>query len=332
MRVLITGGAGFIGSHLVDHHLARGDEVVVVDDFSTGRRSNLAHTSMDRLEVHEGRVEAPGVLDAAFRRVDLVYHLAAAVGVFEILRRPLDALRSNIDATEAVFEKAATEDVRTLFASTSEVYGKNDAGPLRETDDSVYGPTAVSRWLYAVSKSADEFLGLAYHRERGLPVTIARLFNTAGRRQSGAYGMVVPRFVEQALRGDPITVFGDGKQTRCFTNVGDVVEAFSRLAETPAAIGQVVNIGNPCETSMLELADLVRTTVPDCRSTISHVRYEDAYGLGYEDMRRRIPDVARLRALTGYAPATPLETTIREIVDEQLAWAAAGGPTSAEPR
>ena len=313
MRVLITGGAGFIGSHLVDRHLAEGDEVVVIDDFSTGSRRNLAHLETPRLTVVPGKVEDPPVLEEAFVRIDLVYHLAAAVGVFEILRRPLECLQTNLDASEAIFERATRDGVRTVFTSTSEVYGKNGKASLKETDDSIYGPTTASRWLYAVSKATDEFLALANHRQYGFPVTIVRLFNTTGPRQTGAYGMVVPRFVKQALAGEPMTVFGDGRQTRCFTNVLDAVEGLVRIGRTPAAIGRVVNIGQPSEISILDLATRIRDLIGSA-SQIDLVPYSVAYEPGFEDMRRRVPDVSLLRELTGYAPDTPLETTILQIV------------------
>lgn len=314
MRVLITGGAGFIGSYIVDRHLAEGDDVIVVDDFSTGSRRNLAHHATSRLSVVEGRVEDEAVLDRAFVDIDLVYHLAAAVGVFEILRRPLECLRTNLDATEAVFERASRARVRTIFTSTSEVYGKNGKAHLGETDDSIYGPTTAARWLYAVSKATDEFLALAYHREYEFPVSIVRLFNTTGARQTGAYGMVVPRLVQQALAGDTLTVFGDGTQTRSFTNVHDVVEAIVRIGRTPAAIGRVVNIGQPSEISILNLAQRV-LEVTGSASPIELVPYAVAYEPGFEDMRRRVPDVTLLRELVGYVPETPIEATIRQIVE-----------------
>lgn len=314
MRVLITGGAGFIGSHLVDRHVAEGDDVIVVDDLSTGNVRNLEHHDPSRVCLKVGRAEDPGILDPAFEGVELVYHLAATVGVFEVLRRPLDALHSNIRASDAVFERAAERGIRTVFASTSEVYGKNDRDLLRETDDSIFGSTSVSRWLYGISKAADEFLALAFCREKNLPVTVVRLFNTTGPRQSGAYGMVLPRFVRQAKRGEAITVFGDGSQTRCFTNVHDVVEALMRLARLPEAVGEVVNIGQPGEISIIALAELVRS-VCDSSSPIEYVAYEQAYGGGFEDMRRRVPDVSKLLALTGFVPRTSLEETIRQIID-----------------
>jgi UDP-glucose 4-epimerase len=314
VRVLVTGGAGFIGSYVVDRHLALGDDVIVVDDFSTGSHRNLAHHETTRLTVVEGRAEDDAVLDRAFIDIDLIYHLAAAVGVFEILRRPLECLRTNLDATEAVFERASRARVRTVFTSTSEVYGKNGKANLGETDDSIYGPTTAARWLYAVSKATDEFLALAYHREYEFPVSIVRLFNTTGPRQTGAYGMVVPRLVQQALAGTPLTVFGDGTQTRSFTNVHDVVEAILRVGRTPEAIGRVVNIGQPSEISILNLAQRI-LEVTGSASPIELIPYAVAYEPGFEDMRRRVPDVSLLRELVGYVPDTPIETTIRQIVE-----------------
>ena len=315
MRVLVTGGAGFVGSHLVDAHVDRGDEVVVVDDLSTGRIENIgAHVSAGRVRFLQGKAEDPAVIDPAFEGAELVYHLAAAVGVFRILQHPLSSIRTNLDASSAVFERAAAGGIRTVFTSTSEVYGKNATNGLKESDDTIYGPTKVHRWLYAVSKATDEFLALAYHQEMGLPVTIARLFNTTGPRQTGAYGMVVPRFVRQALEGQPLTVYGDGSQLRCFTNVHDVVAALMALAATPAAVGEVVNVGNTREMSIRDLAELVRSIVGS-QSQVELIDYQTAYGKGFEDMRRRVPDVSLLRSLVGSAPFTPLEETIREIAD-----------------
>ena len=319
MRVLVTGGAGFVGSHLIDALVARGDEIVVVDDLSTGRLVNIeGHVAAGHVRFTEGKAEDPALMDRAFEGVDLVYHLAAAVGVFNILDHPLASLRTNLDASSAVFERAAAAGVRTVFTSTSEVYGKNTSDALREDDDTIYGPTKVQRWLYAVSKATDEFLALAYQRELGLPVTVVRLFNTTGPRQTGAYGMVVPRFVQQAMDGEPLTVFGDGSQRRCFTNVHDVVAALLALAETPAAVGQVVNVGNPREISIGDLAALICRLVGS-PSTVELVDYERAYGAGYEDMKRRVPEVSLLRQLVGFVPATPLEETIKEIAVEVTA-------------
>jgi UDP-glucose 4-epimerase len=313
VRVLITGGAGFVGSHLVDAHVARGDEVVVVDDLSTGRRENIAEQlASGRIRFLEGKAEDPAVIEPAFDGVELVYHLAAAVGVFQILAHPLASIRTNLDASSAVFERASARGIRTLFTSTSEVYGKNASDALNEDDDTIYGATRVHRWLYAVSKATDEFLALAHHQEVGLPVTVVRLFNTTGPRQTGAYGMVVPRFVRQAIEGRPLTVYGDGSQMRCFTNVRDVVAALMALAATPAAIGDVVNVGNPREISILDLAALVCEIVGS-NSPVQLIDYESAYGKGFEDMHRRVPDVSRLKSLIGFVPTTPLEETIREI-------------------
>lgn len=313
MRVLITGGAGFVGSHLVDHHVGTGDEVVVVDDFSTGARANLAQHAAGTVELVEGRVERQADFDSLLDGVDLVYHLAAAVGVFAVLERPLDALQRNLGASEVVFECASRREIRTIFTSTSEVYGKNDADALRESDDSIFGSTSVSRWLYAISKAADECLALAHAREVGLPVTVVRLFNTTGSRQSGAYGMVLPRFVRQALGGGPVTVFGDGTQTRCFTNVHDAVEAMVRLSKSPDSIGRVVNVGHAVEIQIRELAAMV-CEITGSNAAIEYVDYASAYGPGFEDMRRRVPDVSLLRQLTGYVPDTPLDETIRQVV------------------
>jgi len=316
MKVLITGGAGFIGSHLVDAHLAKGDEVVVVDDLSTGRLGNIeARVKAGEVRFLQGKAEDSAIIGPAFEGVDLVYHLAAAVGVFTILKHPLASLRTNLDASAAVFERAAEKGVRTIFASTSEVYGKNEADGLKETDDTIYGATAFSRWLYAATKATDEFMALAYHQERGLPVTAVRLFNTTGPRQTGAYGMVVPRFVRQALSGQPLTVFGDGSQKRCFTNVRDVVAAMMALPDAPQSIGLVVNVGNPREVSIRELAALV-LQLTGSNSPIQLIDYSEAYGKGFEDMHRRVPNVDLLRSLVGFVPETPLEETIAEIARE----------------
>lgn len=315
MRVLVTGGAGFVGSHLVDRHLDGGDDVVVVDDFSTGSRANLRSDTNSRLTIVEARVEDHPDIGQFMDGVDRIYHLAAAVGVFHILERPLDAIRRNLGASEVIFKFAAAHQIRTVFTSTSEVYGKNTADALKESDDSIFGSTILSRWLYGITKAADECLAIAYHRERGLPITVVRLFNTTGPRQSGAYGMVLPRFVRQALHNEPITVFGDGSQTRCFTNVYDAVEAIVRLADCTNADGKIVNVGQPREISIRQLAEMVQGLTGHSAS-IDFVDYETAYGPGFEDMRRRVPDVSLLRELIGYIPNTSIEVTIDQIIRE----------------
>ncbi len=315
MKALITGGAGFVGSHLAERLLAEGHAVTVVDNLVTGRAENLRHLAGDpRLEVHNDTVLNEELVRALVPRHDVVFHLAAAVGVRWIIENPLLSIHTNIRATEIVLEAASLNGTKVLVASTSEVYGKNEKESLSEDDDSVIGSTQITRWLYANTKATDEFLTLAYHRDRGLPVTIVRFFNTVGPRQTGRYGMVVPRFVRQALAGEPLTVHGDGTQTRCFTDVRDSVRAVAELARLPAADGQVFNIGNPREISIRGLAELV-ITLTGSRSEVQLVPYSDAYPAGFEDMRRRVPNVEKLRAYLGWAPAIPLEENLRRIID-----------------
>jgi UDP-glucose 4-epimerase len=315
MRALITGGAGFIGSHLAERLLAEGHHVTVIDNLATGSLDNLRHLlDHPRFDLVPESVLNDGLVEYLTRHCDRVYHLAAAVGVRWIIDHPLLSLRTNIRATEIVLEQASRFEKPVLIASTSEVYGKNDSGPLSEDDDSIIGSTQIRRWLYANSKATDEFLALAYHRERGLPVVIVRFFNTIGPRQTGQYGMVVPRFVQQALRGEALTVYGDGQQTRCFTDVRDTVEAMTRLMETPAAVGEVFNIGNPQEITIEELARRV-IQATESRSPIRYVPYETVYEGGFEDMRRRVPEVSKLRRVTGFAPSIPLESALHTIID-----------------
>jgi UDP-glucose 4-epimerase len=314
MRILITGGAGFIGSHLAERLLGEGEQVTVIDNLSTGSIENVRPLlAQPRFELVVESVLNEEVVAEQMRRCDVVYHLAAAVGVRFIIDHPLLSIRTNIRATEIVLEHASRCDRPVLIASTSEVYGKNDGGPLREADDSIIGATTITRWLYANTKATDEFLALAYHRERGLPVVIVRFFNTIGPRQTGEYGMVVPRFVQQALRGEALTIHGDGRQTRCFTDVRDTVEAITRLMRTPCALGEVFNVGSRQETTISELARRVIEKTGS-RSEIRHVPYEEAYESGFEDMRRRVPDVTRLRAAIGFTPETPLDTALDCIV------------------
>jgi UDP-glucose 4-epimerase len=314
MRVLITGGAGFIGSHLAQRSLDAGQQVTVIDNLATGSLENLRHM-LDRpgIELLSESVLNEGLMEYLVRRSDVVYHLAAAVGVRWIIEHPLLSIRTNIRATEIVLEQASRHGKPVLLASTSEVYGKNDRGALREADDSIIGSTQITRWLYANSKATDEFLALAYHRERGLPVVIVRLFNTIGPRQSGQYGMVVPRFVQQALRGEPLTVYGDGQQTRCFTEVSDAITAMQRLMETPAAMGETFNIGNSREITIEKLAQTV-IEMTCSKAEIRYVPYEVAFEAGFEDMQRRVPDVSKLRAATGFAPEIPLEQALGSII------------------
>jgi UDP-glucose 4-epimerase len=314
MRALVTGGAGFIGSHLTEALLRAGEEVVVLDDLSTGRLENLRAVEGDgRLSVTIGSVTDQGVVEKLVRECDLVLHLAAAVGVRLILERPVETIETNIAGASIVLRAAAGRGVPVVLASTSEVYGKSDRVPLSEDDDRVLGPTTKSRWSYACAKAIDEFLGLAYGREHGLPVVIVRYFNTVGPRQTGRYGMVVPRFVRQALDGEPLTVYGDGRQSRCFTDVEDAVRATLALVGTPAAIGEVVNIGTPHEVTIGELAERVRA-LAGSRSPIAHVPYDEAYQPGFEDLRRRVPDLRKVERLTGYRPRVSLDETLLRVI------------------
>ncbi len=314
-HALITGGAGFIGSHLAEKLLAQGDRVTVIDNLSTGRFENIAHLEGKpgfRYAIEDIRHAA--VMDRLVSECDVIYHLAAAVGVFSIVHSPIDTLEINVGGTEIVLRAARRYRKRILLASTSEVYGKGVKVPFSEDDDRILGPTTKSRWSYAASKALDEFLGLAYHKATGLPVTVFRLFNTVGPRQVGNYGMVVPRFVQWALNGEPIQVYGDGEQSRCFANVHDVVDAIAALACTEDAVGEVFNIGTNEEVTIHELAELVKARTSS-DSDIVFVPYDQAYEIGFEDMRRRVPDVSKIRGVVGWEPSTPLETTIDQIVE-----------------
>ncbi|MDR7555344.1 MAG: GDP-mannose 4,6-dehydratase [Armatimonadota bacterium] len=315
MKLLITGGAGFIGSHLAEALLARGDEVMALDDLSTGSLQNILHL-MRRpgFRFILGSIMDEGVVDEAVAGCEAVYHLGATVGVRLVFEQPVRTIETNVKGTQHVLDACLRHGRKVFVASTSEVYGKdvrNGTGRFREDDDITIG-TSI-RWCYATSKALDEFLARAYCQEKGLPVVIGRYFNTVGPRQSPAYGMVLPRFVEQALRGQPITVYGDGSQVRSFTWVGDAVEATVRLMETPAAEGRVFNVGSEEAVTIRDLAERV------CRLTgsvseIVHVPYEDAYGRGFEDIHYRVPDVTRLRETVGYAPQTPLEVILERVV------------------
>ena len=319
MRTVVTGGAGFIGSHLTDHLLACGDEVIVLDDLSTGSLDNLADV-MDHPRLHRvhGTVLDRHQVDWLVHGADRVFHLAAAVGVRRIVEEPLQSLRVNLHGTENVLEAARAAGATVLLASTSEIYGKNTSDALSESADRILGSPLVSRWTYAAAKGIDEAFAHAFWRERGLEVTIVRLFNTVGPRQTGRYGMVVPNLVGQALRGEPLTVFGDGTQTRCFSYVGDIVPALVELIEHPAARGQAVNLGGATEISIGALARRI-VALLDSPSEIVLVPYSLAYGEGYEDMRRRVPDNTLAGELIGFTPRTGIDAIIRNVADAMVA-------------
>jgi UDP-glucose 4-epimerase len=315
-RYLVTGGAGFIGSHLVEALLQGGNEVVVLDTLSTGRLSNLdAVKGYPGFTFVQGSVLDDLAVDDAVRSCDIVVHLAAAVGVKLIVEQPLYSLTTNIKGAITVLEAAHRYRRKVMVASTSEIYGKNNSGPLNEQSDRILGSPAVARWAYSTSKAVDEILAYAYHRERDLPTIVVRLFNTVGPRQSPAYGMVVPRLVNQALDGAPLTVYGDGAQTRCFCHVTDVVDGLLRLLDEPTAIGDVFNIGSSEEISIEQLARLIIDKTSST-SQILHVPYEVAYEVGFEDMVRRVPDVSKLEALTGWQAQRSLAQILDDVIDE----------------
>ena len=327
VRSVVTGGAGFVGSHLVELLLERGDEVVVLDDLSTGTAHNLAGVKdHPRLQACEGSVLDGAAVQRAVQGSDRVFHLAAAVGVSLIVDSPLSSLRTNIHGTETVLEAAHQLGSEVLLVSTSEVYGKNTADRLHEDSDRILGSPLLSRWTYSAAKGIDEAFAHAYWSELGLPVTIVRLFNTVGPRQTGRYGMVLPRLVGQALRGDALTVYGDGQQTRCFSYVGDVVPAMVALAEKHESRGRAYNLGGAEEISMLDLAQRI-LTVTGSTSTVDLVPYEDAYSPGFEDMRRRVPDNTRAHDLVGFVPRTPLDTMIRRVADHLERQLTVAGPS-----
>jgi UDP-glucose 4-epimerase len=317
MNVFITGGCGFIGSHLAERMLARGDRVLVLDDLSTGSMENVAHlVGQPGFEHRIGSALDRPLVAELVDRADVTVHLAAAVGVKLIVERPVHTIETNVGATETVLAAAAKKHKMVLLASTSEVYGKSTLVPFREDHDLQLGPTSHSRWAYACSKALDEWLALAYAREKNVPVVICRFFNTVGPRQTGRYGMVLPNFARQALRDESITVYGTGDQARCFGHVRDAVEAMLRLIEAPAAINEVFNVGSTEETTIRQLAEFVRAEAGSA-SPIVTVPYDEAYPAGFEDMLRRVPDVSKLERTTGFRPMTPLREIVADVVADQ---------------
>ena len=316
-HALITGGAGFIGSHLAERLLNAGYDVTIIDNLTTGRIENIQ--AIDGHPHFRSAIEDIRnihVMDRLVSECDLIFHLAAAVGVQRIISEPIETIETNIGGTEVVLKAARRYRKKVLIASTSEVYGKGIRFPFAEDDDTVSGPTTRNRWSYAASKAIDEFLALAYHKETGLPVVIFRLFNTVGPRQSGQYGMVLPRFVRWALQSEPIMVYGDGEQQRCFGNVRDVVEAIHQLGESPAAVGEVFNIGSTEEVTIAQLAERVRERAGSS-SEIRMIPYEEAYEAGFEDFRRRVPSLDKIRHTIEWEPTTPLNETIDQIIAYQ---------------
>ena len=327
-KALITGGAGFIGSHLAEVLLERGHPVTVIDDLSTGSFQNIAHL-VDRASGAEGRppfrfaidtITNEVVLDRLASECDVIFHLAAAVGVKLIVENPVRTIETNVMGTEAVLKAAIRYRAKVIVASSSEVYGKGNSVPFREDGDVILGPTCRSRWSYAASKMVDEFLALAYYREKGLSVVISRLFNTVGPRQTGRYGMVVPRFVEQALKGEPLTVYGDGMQRRCFLHVRDAIEALMALAGCVEAVGEVFNVGSTEEVTILDLARKVQEAVRHRRGErpgkdeIVFVPYDAAYAAGFEDMHRRVPDISKIHHCTGWEPRLSLDEILTDVI------------------
>lgn len=314
-KVLITGGAGFIGSHLSEELLKRGEEVFVIDDLSTGSIENIEHLKNNpKFHYTIDTIKNEPLLAELVDRCDVVYHLAAAVGVKLIIESPVNTIETNIYGTELVLKCANKKKKKVMVASTSEVYGKNNNVPFKEDYDVVLGSTKNGRWSYACSKAIDEFLALAYWREKKLPVVVVRFFNTVGPRQTGRYGMVIPNFVKQALLGHPITVYGDGKQSRSFTYVGDVVKGITDLMNNPKAVGEVFNIGHGKEITISELAGLVKN-ITNSKSEIVYIPYDKAYEEGFEDMQRRSPDISRINKLIGYKPTMDIKEILEKVVE-----------------
>ncbi len=325
MHALVTGGAGFIGSHLAERLIAAGHEVTVLDDLSTGSYENVAHLAAHpTFHLVVGTILNDGLVDKLVERCDVIFHLAAAVGVELIIKRPLESMTTNIKGSEVVLEMAHRYRKKVLVASTSEIYGKNTNGPLREDQDRILGSPLKSRWSYSTSKAVDEILAYVYWKEKGVPTVIVRLFNTVGPRQSGAYGMVIPRFVSQAIRGEPLLVHGTGKQSRCFLHVKDVVGAMIKLIEEPRAVGDVFNLGSQEEVTIEALAKKV-IALSGSASTIRFLPYDEAYEEGFEDMLRRVPDITKIRTLIDFEPTVDLEGIIMSVLDAQRGRSSARG-------
>ncbi len=315
MNILITGGAGFIGSYLAQELLERGNRVTIIDNLSTGRLNNINHIYKNKnLNVYIDTIFNEELIEDVIKKSDQIYHLAAAVGVQFIVDNPVETIETNVAGSEIVIRLANKYKKKIFIASTSEVYGKSDSLPFKEGKDRVYGSTSVRRWSYAESKAIDEFLALAYWHEKKLPVVIGRLFNTVGPRQTGQYGMVIPRFVRQALLGHPITVFGDGTQSRCFTYVEDVVGAIIKLMDTKKCLGEIFNIGSTAETKIIELAQKIKK-MTNSSSKIKKISYDEAYEEGFEDMKRRVPDISKLKKFIDYSPKVKLEQTLNKVID-----------------
>lgn len=314
MKALVTGGAGFIGSHLADELIKRRHEVLVLDNLSTGRLENIAHlVGKPNFELVVDTVLNENLMDKLVEKCDLIFHLAAAVGVELIVKKPLESLTTNIKGSEIVLEMAYRYHKKVLITSTSEIYGKNVNGPLKENDDRILGSPLKTRWSYSTAKAVDEILAYVYWKEKNVPSIIVRLFNTVGPRQTGAYGMVLPRFIEQALKNEPITVYGTGKQSRCFVHIKDAVKALIGLTEEPKAIGEVFNIGSQEEITIEQLArEIIKIT--NSKSKIVYISYEKAYEEGFEDMQRRVPDISKISKLIGFKPTYALPKIIEDIV------------------
>ena len=311
MRVLITGGAGFIGSHLADHYVAEGHQVTVLDNFSTGSKTNISHLE-GKITVVDGDIRRIDLIDQLTKDSDLVLHMAAALGVNTILESPLESMSTNITGSEVVLHAATKHNKRIIIASTSEIYGKNPKQPLNETDDRVVGAPQKIRWTYSDAKAIEEAMAFALHQEKKLAVTTVRLFNTVGPRQTGHYGMVVPRFVQAALKNEPLTIYGDGTQSRVFCHVDDAVAAIAKMAATDATIGDVYNVGGTGEVTIKQLAEQV-LKITGSKSPITYTAYTDAYPAGFEDIQRRVPDISKVKNAIGWAPTKDLKQIISDI-------------------